>query len=91
MAAGQVSFPLPLAIRNGARLNPQVVIVLPNLESLEVPRQRVTLSPLYAAIGPAESSHRVLSTKVSAKHGLRWTTGRGERYLPEMYADELTV
>ena len=45
--------------------NMQVVIILPNLEDTKGPKSRVTLSPLYAEANPAESSHRVLSTKVS--------------------------
>lgn len=47
------------------RADIQVVIVLPNLDEPEGPKGRVTLSPLYAESNPAESSHRVLSTKVS--------------------------
>jgi hypothetical protein len=41
------------------------VIILPNLEETKGPKGRVTFSPLYAEANPTESSHRVLSTKVS--------------------------
>ena len=70
-AAGQVSYNLPFTYRaefcgpNVREADPQVVIILPNLEEPTGPKGRVTLSPLYAEANPAGSSHRILSTKVS--------------------------